>query len=186
MINHVSLPSHVGAIASTIRSRTRSFLCASKSAPTPRSNPSSRTYIVSANIMKKAEIRGRSTLLLRTRQIGLHAGDLGAKVTLERARWQGVGGQALRAAADEPQREDDEPQEEYGVGADERDQGGQQGRGGHRGYPLGGAQHSVDDPGLAARLGGPPSTERGHDTCRRHHHQGAQEPARGIEPPVPP
>jgi len=45
------------------------------------------TYIVSANAMKKAEIRGRSIFSTPRRQIWLDAGDLGTKVALQRARW---------------------------------------------------------------------------------------------------
>src|ERR1700739_4181923 len=73
MISHVSLPSHVGVMESTIWSLDFSCGCSKSNAPTPRSKPSSKTYNATDRAANPAQRRGMSIVLPPHRGIGVGA-----------------------------------------------------------------------------------------------------------------
>src|ERR1700732_3279614 len=97
MISHVSLPSHVGVMESTIWSLDFSFGCNSSSAPTPRSNPSSKTYNATDRAANPAQKRGKSIVLPPHQGIGVRAIEhIGTECVLERPRGVSLGERQIR------------------------------------------------------------------------------------------
>src|SRR3954463_3291540 len=163
MTSQVSFPSHTGATEAIIALRASSSGARGKRMPTPRSNPSSSTYMktLSARITVQIGTRSRYIVSRRgyRRSICLRrCRQRPGRAPVERERRQLVGYAAPR-----------EPHEVVHAGAeDERindDVYGKRGEhvctGEARRHRFGRAQMAVYDPRLAARLGRDPAAGYG-------------------------
>src|ERR1700741_2692423 len=186
MISHVSLPSHVGVMESTIWSLDLSCGCSKSNAPTPRSKPSSKTYNAMDRAAKPAQRRGMSIVLPPHRGIGIRAVQyMGTERVLEGPRGLSVGRTRFRTPPDDARHKEKKCSHEERVDTYKCDQCREERLRRDRRNRIDRSQHAEDHPGLTAGLGHIPSAKRRNNARRSHRHQEAKKPLCRKKPVLP-
>src|SRR5690606_19020852 len=178
--SQVSLPSQTGATVFIMTSRSAASGKNGNSRPIPRSKPSITTYIITPNRMMMAHSSGRSIpmgrLLVggreRPHRLARLAGAARPRVASGLLRARGQQPQPIGGARAEHGQVDEHEQRQRETDLARvvrRDR-------------IGGALQSIDNPGLAADLGGVPARQDGGQPGRRHGGRAAQEGPRAVQP----
>src|SRR6185437_14034306 len=178
-ISHVSLPSQIGATVFIISVRASSSRASGNRMPTPRSNPSSSTYMKTPT--------PRMTVQTGTRSSGIafpsafRAGEraCGALVEIRLAQLDVLGRAGARQAdhVEDARAEHDEVDEDVERDRDQHVRPGERWR-----HGVARAHQDVDDPGLPSHLGDGPSGDYGDKARRQHREAGVVVRARRVQP----
>src|SRR5271156_26223 len=186
MISHVSLPSQVGVMESTIWSLDLSCDCSKSNAPTPRSKPSSKTYNPMDRAANPAQRRGMSIALPPHRGIGVRAiQHVGTERVLEGPRGLSLEESQNRSSSDNMRHKEKKCGHEEGVDTYKCDECREERLRRDRRNRIDRSQQAEDHPGLAAGLGHIPSAKRRNNARRSHRHQEAKKPLCCKEPALP-
>src|SRR5580693_8197964 len=175
MISHVSLPSHVGVMESTIWSLDLSCGCSKSNAPTPRSKPSSKTYNAMDRAANPAQRRGMSIVLPPHRSIGVRAiQHMGTERVLEGPRGLSLLESQIRSSSYKMRHKEEKCGHEECVDTYKCDQRREERLRRDRRDRIDRSQQAEDHPRLTTGLGNIPSAKCRNNARRSHRHQEAK------------